>query len=324
MSWLKKTVSKAVNTAKDYVEHPQRAVTAIGTGGLSEAYRSISGDKVGSENFNKYFTGASAALLGGMAVGGAFAGGAAGTTGAVNTIYGSNPGLAASGGGSMGFLNSWGPGLLGVAGNIYSANRLAAGQESANEANIASAREQMAFQERMSSTAHQREVQDLIAAGLNPALSANSGASTPSGQSANIGNAAPDYRGVVASAMEGRRLGQDLKESNSRIAMNIGQLEAIRANAESSRSSALKSRTDAEMQNEMVIRQKILNNWLDKHQGTLTWDKIMQYLGQGASSAAQLATIPARMKYPVISVGNTSEYFDSKGTLTGVRVDRRD
>ncbi len=88
-----------------------------------------------------------------------------------------------------------------VGGALIGGIASAKGQEDANEANLKIAREQMAFQERMSNTAITRRMADMRRGGINPILAGRYDASSPAGALATMGNVgAAGVQGATAAA----------------------------------------------------------------------------------------------------------------------------
>lgn len=121
-----------------------------------------------------------------------------------------------------GFLASFGGSLL--SGGL---SALGAGMQQSSSRSMA--REQMRFQERMSSTAYQRAAKDLEAAGLNRILAVGSPASSPGGA---MGRAENILATGAGSAMQAKRLQQDLDnlratEADTRAATRVKNAEAM-------------------------------------------------------------------------------------------------
>ena len=117
--------------------------------------------------------------------------------------------------------------------------------EAANAQRVAAAQTQMDFQERMSNTSHQRQIEDLAAAGLNPILSSKyGGSSTPGGAMAAVADV---HTPAASTALARSRQHSELRQ--------------MRANADNAQAAARRTKAETINVREQhnVIRQNEIN-----------------------------------------------------------------
>lgn len=167
----------------------------------------------------------------------------------------------------------------------------------ANEANAKQAHKNRNWQEAMSNSAHQRQVKDLKAAGLNPMLSAvGSGASVPGGAQANMESLGDGISKGIETAIGVKSMNKELELKDAQVHNTHDDSTLKTTSAMLNRSTARGVQEDTEQK---VLQTKMLKETLPSmiKQAKASGDyaeinQIMGVLKSGASTASDVIALP--------------------------------
>lgn len=145
-----------------------------------------------------------------------------------------------------------------IVGGLLQNEQASSAAKKAADANQRMSREQMKFQERMSSSAHQRQAKDLKAAGFNPLLSATGGASSPAGAAGSMSPAPVEnvLSSAVSSAVEARQLGLAIEKQGEEV-------KNLQASNQLTKAQTAKTIVDTDVARKGIPRSELTNDFFD-------------------------------------------------------------